>query len=344
MRTHTGVKPYKCTHEGCDFACAHSGSLAPHMRTHTGEKPYKCTHERCDFTCARSGHLVTHMRTHTGEKPYKCTHEGCDFACAQSGALATHMRTHTGEKPYKCTHEGCDFACAKSGDLARHMRTHTGEKPYKCTHEGCDYACAQSGRLASHVKCWHTEEGQRRKKKKEEQVAKFLVSAGYTELHNLGDVAPPEGHFVREKHLDFRCQDTTSCSFARIDFVVGVRGGVVFLEVDEDQHSSYGVSCDCSRMASVHETTVLHSDPQPVVFVRYNPDAYRVDGALQKIPKKDRMARLLQFLREIEVQPGAVYLQIYYLYYDRSECNDLPDVCYDEGFFPALKGSCEIVE
>jgi hypothetical protein len=27
------------------------------------------------------------------------------------------------------------------------------------------------------------------------------------------------------------------------------------------------------------------------------------------------------------------------MYYDRSECNDLPDVCYDEGFFPALKGS-----
>jgi len=36
-------------------------------------------------------------------------------------------------------------------------------------------------------------------------------------------------------------------------------------------------------------------------------------------------------------------MQIYYLYYDRSECNDLPDVCYDEGFFAALKGSCDIV-
>ena len=58
---------------------------------------------------------------------------------------------------------------------------------------------------------------------------------------------------------------------------------------------------------------------------------------------KDRMARLVEFLKEIEVQPGAVYMQIYYLYYDRSECNDLPDVCYDEGFFPVLKANCELV-
>ena len=373
MRKHTGVKPYKCGYEGCDYACTTSGSLKVHKRSHSGEKPYKCDWPDCGYECTTSGSLDSHKRKHTGEKPYKCDWPDCGYACTQSSALTTHMRTHTGDKPYKCKwegckyastrpyvltvhirahmgdkpykcdYEGCDYACTEACRLKTHMRTHTGEKPYKCDHEGCDYACAQATHLKAHIQSWHTEEGQRHKKKKEEQVAQFLVSAGYTELRNLGDVAPPEGHFVREKHLDFRCQDTTSCSFARIDFVVGVRGGVVFLEVDEDQHSSYGVSCDCSRMASVHETTVLHSDPQPVVFIRYNPDAYRVDGTLQKIPKKDRMARLLQFLRSIEVQPGEVYMQIYYLYYDRSECNDLPDVCYDEGFFAALKGSCDIV-
>ena len=47
--------------------------------------------------------------------------------------------------------------------------------------------------------------GNKEKKKKEEQVAKHLVAAGYTECTSLGDAAPPEGSFVREKHLDFRC-------------------------------------------------------------------------------------------------------------------------------------------
>ena len=49
-RIHSGEKPYKCPHEGCDFASNHSGSLTVHMRIHSGEKPYKCTHEGCDFS------------------------------------------------------------------------------------------------------------------------------------------------------------------------------------------------------------------------------------------------------------------------------------------------------
>ena len=99
------------------------------MRTHTGEKPFKCTHECCTYASARAEILAIHMRTHTGEKPYKCTHEGCTYAATTSGNLATHMRTHTGDKPYKCTHEGCTYAAARAAHLKSHIKNHHPEEP-----------------------------------------------------------------------------------------------------------------------------------------------------------------------------------------------------------------------
>jgi insecticidal toxin complex protein TccC len=95
------------------------------ISAHSGERPYKCIHEGCNYASNRRDDLTKHMRTHTGEKPYKCTQEGCDFASNESSNLTVHMRIHSGEKPYKCTHEGCNYTSKQSGHLTKHMRTHS---------------------------------------------------------------------------------------------------------------------------------------------------------------------------------------------------------------------------
>jgi uncharacterized Zn-finger protein len=302
-RTHTGEKPYKCDVDGCGAAYAQSSQLVLHKRTHTGEKPYKCDIDGCGAAYAESGALVSHKRTHTGEKPYKCDVDGCGAAYAESGNLVRHKRTHTGEKPYKCDIDGCGAAFAESSTLVRHKRTHTGEKPYKCAGAECGREFAQSSNLKSHVYYYHTVEGQAERKRKEQRVAKMLTAAGIP--------------FKREHHIDFQC--IGGATYARIDFVIEGRGWIVFLEVDEDQHGADGYSCDLRRMARVLECLTLEGNTMPVVFLRYNPDTFRVGGARQTVPLKSREARLLATLRRYMAEPpspSAPAMTIQYMYYD----------------------------
>lgn len=63
MRSHTGVKPYKCKH--CDYAAADSSSLNKHQRIHSNERPFKC--QICPYASRNSSQLTVHLRSHTGK-------------------------------------------------------------------------------------------------------------------------------------------------------------------------------------------------------------------------------------------------------------------------------------
>lgn len=179
----------------------------------------------------------------------------------------------------------------------------------------------------------HTEEGAARQKKQEQRVARALEAAGI--------------EYRREHHIDFSCIDS-NLTFARIDFVVLCGGRVIFLEVDENQHrfgyDSGQLSCDMRRMARVVESLALEGNALPIEFVRYNPDAFRVDGALQRIPKKDRERILVDYLTSITddgLASEAAPLTITYFCYD---CEDLlPTVCADHGYDPHLRQCVQVL-
>jgi uncharacterized Zn-finger protein len=57
--------PIRCRF--CKRAFPREKSLQAHLRTHTGERPYRCTHPGCHKSFVQSGQLRTHLRLHTGK-------------------------------------------------------------------------------------------------------------------------------------------------------------------------------------------------------------------------------------------------------------------------------------
>jgi hypothetical protein len=106
-------------------------------------------------------------------------------------------------------------------------------------------------------------------------------------------------------------------TWARCDFVIDVKGGILVLEVDEFQHelANYSISCELRRMTQIVEAFMLGGLALPVFFIRFNPDAFTVDGQNKRVPIVTRLNRLVTHIRELDLT-NAPGLQVLYMYYD----------------------------
>ncbi|XP_028826364.1 zinc finger protein PLAG1 [Denticeps clupeoides] len=185
--SHTGERPYRCTHADCTKAFVSKYKLLRHMATHSPEKTHKCSY--CEKMFHRKDHLKNHLHTHDPNKEaFTCdecgksyntklgfkrhlalhaAHSG-DLTCQvclqtypSTSLLLEHLRGHAGksssaakEKRHQCEH--CERRFYTRKDVRRHMVVHTGRKDFLCQY--CAQRFGRKDHLTRHVKKSHAPE------------------------------------------------------------------------------------------------------------------------------------------------------------------------------------------
>ena len=145
--------------------------------------------------------------------------------------------------------------------------------------------------------------------------ARFLTESGIT--------------FEREVVVNF-CGEAER-RHAPVDFTIYQEWSTDIVECDEDQHSHYTIGCDAGRMLNVFAEILKRGDRAGKLrFIRFNPDAYSLDGEKPKTLQRDRQAALLLVLNTPQQQ-----FSVTYLFYDRT--GPLPDVCLDPEYPSTLR-------
>jgi hypothetical protein len=108
--------------------------------------------------------------------------------------------------------------------------------------------------------------------------------------------------------------DPLQCGRYRIDFVFELESMVLLLEYDEEMHSAYTKKCELVRQAEAS----LGYGGMPVHWIRFNPDAFKIDGKNRKTGKKEREGMLITKMKEAVANPdfGAL-IKIDYICYNK---------------------------
>ncbi|XP_067305542.1 zinc finger protein PLAG1 [Pseudorasbora parva] len=185
--SHTGERPYRCTHTDCTKAFVSKYKLLRHMATHSPEKTHKCSY--CEKMFHRKDHLKNHLHTHDPNKEaFSCgecgksyntklgfrrhqalhaAHRG-DLTCQvclqpypSTPVLLEHLRGHAGksatatkEKRHQC--DQCERRFYTRKDVRRHLVVHTGRKDFLCQY--CAQRFGRKDHLTRHVKKSHAHE------------------------------------------------------------------------------------------------------------------------------------------------------------------------------------------
>ena len=118
--------------------------------------------------------------------------------------------------------------------------------------------------------------------------------------------------------------DNGVCGKERPDFLfeANSKGHYVIVEVDEKQHSGNLEACECSRMVNISQSLGM-----PTIFIRYNPDEYKVNKQRKDPSHNKRMKTLDLVVRNaMKYKPenltGFVMMKkLFFNEYNEANCN-----------------------
>jgi hypothetical protein len=112
-----------------------------------------------------------------------------------------------------------------------------------------------------------------------------------------------------------RAIDGGICGLERPDFYIDCGTHFLIIEVDEHQHSGRPCECEQARMVNISQSNGL-----PTVFLRWNPDRYKLPrkGA-QMAASSRRLAVLKEWALHHLVKQPVEFLSVLYLFFDGYE-------------------------
>jgi len=165
---------------------------------------------------------------------------------------------------------------------------------------GCNMKLCVSCQLphqSKYKKCYYCRPNTR-KKTKENDVVNYLKS--------IKDLS----NFIHDKSS---ADNSSACGKYRPDILYDCGTHFIIVEVDENAHQQYESSCEIVRMTAIQEGLGMKT-----VFIRYNPDCYRVNNKIKIISQTRRFKLLEEKIRE-SLEIPEEYIKLIYLYYSKVE-------------------------
>lgn len=287
----------RCTYEGCRNMQISKGLC----RRHNGynDKRKRCSENDCTNFSKKGGKCNTH-----GNSQKRCTVDGCSKQAVKGGVCITH-----GAENPRCSVDNCVKKAIKGGICVAH-----GAKTLRCTHPGCQYNRKKDGLCGYHNTTYRR-----------------CINCQFYQVPKTGDMCSTCAGY-RENSEEFKLRELMnlwfqdlkiahdriiegSCLRYRPDFFIEAPNGhIIILEIDEEHHKQYDINCEIVRMFNIQQAIMT-----PIVFVRYNPDAYKPGGIkTTAVKKKDRHNKLRATItRLIHFPPNFIQgiPEVEYLYY-----------------------------
>lgn len=188
----------------------------------------------------------------------------------------------------------------------------------------CDYRFADQRALDYHIQAHHTTAGLAQKLRSETQLARCLDRAGiaytrdwqnrlrYADCPAMARIAARDGSTAGSSRPDFHLLALS----ARL-------GAIVLLGNDEFEHRRY--KCDLKRCYEIATCVGTHPAQLalPILYVRFNPHWWTVDGVHHDLPLDELHARLLRWLAALPAlvarRPLVSGMNLAYLNYSRTD-------------------------
>ena len=309
VQTHTFLSCRQCpavflhakdrdTHDDLHALATRKRSFDNQTSRGTG-RTFRC--DRCNRNYASQEALDADIAAHAKRAKWTCEH------CPDTQfASKDNLRRHVGKKHgSRCKH--CNINCTTLESRRDHEALHKDQIYgflHACEIPHCLVRCATQEQLAFHVQTNHLSSDD--EKDTEDKLAVFLQSK------NIGFTRDWSNHVT----LPLDCRANSARPDFYLNAISQATSKVVLIDNDEHQHKRY--TAELERMRNIEralQEDELFKD-KPILFIRFNPNGYKVDNVVKTIPLCDAHECLLATIDTCSKQQLQKGLNVVYMYYD----------------------------